>query len=78
MCLVDMVQHMGRTVEILQELGWTVLVLIPKGTADTQGICLLDTLCKVVETLIDTRLPPYCRFTMSSMDSGPEEGQGWL
>ena len=42
--------------EIPQELGWTVLVLIPKGATYTIGIVLLDTLWKVVEALVDTRL----------------------
>ena len=42
--------------EIPQDLGWTVLVLITKGTTDTTGIRLLDTLWKVVEALIDTCL----------------------
>ena len=55
-CLLDLVQNMWRTGEIPQELGWTILVLIPKGTTDTRGIGLLDTLWKVVEALIDTRL----------------------
>ena len=32
------------------------MVLIPKGTTDTQGIGLLETLWKVVEALIDTHL----------------------
>ena len=32
-----------------------VLVLISKGTIDTQGIGLLETLWKVVEAIIDTR-----------------------
>ena len=44
-CLVDLLQHKGPTGEIPQELGWTILVLIPKGTTITQGIGLLDTLC---------------------------------
>ena len=52
MCLVDLVHHMWCTGEILQELGWTFLVLIPKGTTDTRGISLLETLWKVVEALI--------------------------
>ena len=56
MCLVYIVQHMCRTGEIPQELGWTIPVLIPKGTANTQDIGLLETLWKVVEALIDTRL----------------------
>ena len=42
--------------EIPQELGWAVLVLIPKGATYTIGIVLLDTLWKVVEALVDTRL----------------------
>ena len=55
-CLIDLVQHMWRTREIPQELGWAILVLIPKGTTDTRGIGLLETLWKVVEALIDTCL----------------------
>ena len=42
--------------EILQELGCTILVLITKGTNNTRGIGLLETLWKIVEALIDTRL----------------------
>ena len=56
LCLVDIVQPMWSTGDILQDLGWTVLVLIPTGTTDTGGIRLLETLWKVVEALIDTRL----------------------
>ena len=33
-----------------------ILVLIPKGTTDTRGIILLETLWKLVEALINTRL----------------------
>ena len=54
MCLVDIVQHMWQTGEIPQDLGWTVLVLIPKGTTETRFVGLLETLWKVVEALIDT------------------------
>ena len=39
-----------------QELGWMIMVLILKGTTDTRGIGLLETLWKVVEALIDTCL----------------------
>ena len=42
--------------DIPQELGWMILVLIPKGTTDTRGIGLMETLWKVVEVLIDTLL----------------------
>ena len=44
MCLVDIVQHMWRTGEIPQELGWNILVLIPKAPTDNWGIGLLETL----------------------------------
>ena len=44
MCLVDIVQHIWSTGEIPQELGWNALVLIPKGSTDTRGIGLLETL----------------------------------
>ena len=39
---------------IPQDLVWTVLVLITKGTTNTQGIGLLETLWKVMEELIYT------------------------
>ena len=54
LCLVDIVQHIWRTGEIPQELGWTVLVLIPKSTTNIRGFRLLETLWKVVEVLINT------------------------
>ena len=47
---------MWRTGEIPQEFGWTILFLVPKGTTNTKFIGLLETLWKVVEALIDTRL----------------------
>ena len=73
MCLVDLVHHMWRMGELPQELGWIILVLIPKETTDTRGVVLLETLWKVVGALINTRLPPACRCTTSSTGSGQEE-----
>ena len=35
---------------------WIILVLIPKRTTGRRVIGLLETLCKVVEALIDTHL----------------------
>ena len=55
-CLVDLAQNMWRMGEIPRELRWMILVLIPKGTTDTRGIILLETLWKLVEALINTRL----------------------
>ena len=54
--MIDILHHMWRTGVILQELGCTFLVLIPKETTCTRGIILLDTLWKVVLELIDTCL----------------------
>ena len=62
MCLVGIVQKMWQARDIPQELGWTVLVLIPKGTTYTQGIGILETLWKVVEALIYTRLIASIQF----------------
>ena len=41
---------------------WNVLVLIPKGTTYTWGIGLMETLWKVVEALIYTRLRSSLKF----------------
>ena len=62
MCLVGFVQHMWQTGEIPQELGWNILVLIPKVTTDTWDIGLLTTLYKVVEDTVDTRLKSSLQF----------------
>ena len=47
---------MWRTGGISQKLVWTVLVLFPKGTTDTRGIGLLETLWKLEEAIINTFL----------------------
>ena len=43
-------------------MGWTVLVLIPKGTTDTRFVGLPETLWKMIKALIDTRLRPSLQF----------------
>ena len=62
LCLVEILQHMWSTGEIPQDLGWNVLVLIPKGTTNTWGIGLRETLWKLVEDMIDTRLRASLQF----------------
>ena len=62
MRLVNIVQHMWLTGEIPQELGWIILSLIPKGSTYSQCIGLLETLWKVVEVIIDTRLRTSIHF----------------
>ena len=62
MQLVEIVQYMWSTRYIMMELGWTILVFIPKGNTYTRGIGLLETLWKVVETIIDTRLHASIQF----------------
>ena len=42
--------------DILKELVWKILLLIPEGNTETQGIGLLVTLWKLVEAIIDTHL----------------------
>ena len=48
--------------EIPIELVCTILVLFPKDNTDTQGIGLLETLCKVVEAIIYTHLREIISF----------------
>ena len=49
-------QVMWKHGEILRELGWKILVLIPKENMDTRVIDLLESLWKVVEVIIYTHL----------------------
>ena len=54
--LVEITQLICKHREIPRELGWTILVLIPKGNTDIQGIGLLGFMWKVVEAIIDNNL----------------------
>ena len=62
MHIVDIVQYTWINGDMSWELGWTILVLIPKRNTYTQGISLLDTLWKVVEAIIDIRLQTSIQF----------------
>jgi Reverse transcriptase (RNA-dependent DNA polymerase) len=61
--LVTMVEHIWNTGHIPTELTWTILVLIPKdgGTA-TRGIGLTETLWKIIEAIINTRVKQVTKF----------------
>jgi hypothetical protein len=55
--LLQMVHHIWNTGEIPTELTWTILVLIPKGDGtQTRGIGLNETLWKILEAIVDTRV----------------------
>ena len=54
--MVEITQFMWQHRDIQRELGWTILVLITKGNTDTKGIGLLESMWKVVEVIINTRL----------------------
>ena len=54
--LVELTQYMWKNREIPTDLGWMITVLTPKRITNTWGISLLETLWKVVEAIINTRL----------------------
>ena len=47
---------------ISAHLGRKILILIPKGNEDTQGIGLLEVLWKVIEDIIDTLIKKEVMF----------------
>ena len=53
---------MWETGYILKKLGWSVLVLIPKGNADTQVIRMIEVVWKVAEAAIDTLIKSVVQF----------------
>ncbi len=53
MRLVAVVWETGT---IPQQLGWMIVVLIPKGGGDYQGIGLLEPIWKIIEQVMDKRL----------------------
>ena len=62
--------------EIPQELGWTVLLIIPKTSIDTKGIGLLENLLMVVEEIIDTHICASIHFhgVLHNFQSGRRRG----
>ena len=48
--------------EIPIDLGWKILVIIPNGNTNTRRIGLLETLWKVVEAIVETRLRAIISF----------------
>ena len=54
---VKLIRLIWRTGEIPQQMLWTIIVLIPKGSSgDYRGIGLLEPFWKVVEGIMDVRL----------------------
>ena len=49
-----LVQHMWYHSTLPTELSWTILVLTPKGNADTREMGILEVLWNVVKAIIDT------------------------
>ena len=73
---MKLVKHMWESSTLLKELSWTILVLIPKGRADTQGIGLLRVLWKVVDSIFDTGINMVVIFHDVCMYSVPTEARG--
>ena len=53
---------MGETGFIPTELGWNVMVLIPKLNADTRKVGLQEVVWKVVEVVIHTQIISVLQF----------------
>jgi hypothetical protein len=58
---VELLQHVFRTGQLPQELYWSMLVLIPKGSG-SRGRGLLEVSWKVSSSIIDTRLKEAIQF----------------
>jgi hypothetical protein len=54
--LMKLVTAAWETGTIPQQLGWIIVVLIPKGGGDYRGIGLLEPIWKIIERVMDRRL----------------------
>jgi hypothetical protein len=54
--LMALVTAVWETGAIPQQLGWIIVVLIPKGGGDYRGIGLLEPIWKIIERVMDRRL----------------------
>ena len=52
----SLIRVIWETGVIPQQMMWMVVVLLPKGGGDYQGIGLLDPMWKVIEVVMDNRL----------------------
>ncbi len=52
----EVVTAVWETGTIPQQLGWIIIVLIPKGGGDYRRISLLEPIWKIVEHVMDQRL----------------------
>ena len=59
---MDLTQYTWKHREIPTEMCWMILILIPQGKTNNSRISLLDTLYKVVESIIDTCLKVCINF----------------
>jgi hypothetical protein len=53
---VSLVQHVFSTGEIPTDLAWSALVLIPKSSGGHRGIGLLESVWKLISSIIDARI----------------------
>ncbi len=54
--LMKLVTAVWETGTIPRQLGWIIIVLIPKGGGDYRGIGLLEPIRKIIERVMDQRL----------------------
>jgi hypothetical protein len=73
---VQLVQHVFESGEVPQELSWSVLVLIPKGSGGCRGIGLLEVVWQVISSIIDSRLKKLIQFYDSLHGFRPGRGTG--
>jgi hypothetical protein len=73
---VELIQIICERGEILEQMSWMVVVLLPKGGGDFWGIGLLDPCWKVVDKImVCTWLPSS--FTHASTENSQSKGRGW-
>ncbi len=51
-----LIQAICNTGEISRQMMWLIIVLLPKGNGEYQGIGLMEPFTKVVELVVDARL----------------------
>jgi hypothetical protein len=59
---VELVKHIFETGQMPEEASWCVLVLIPKYSRGSRGICLLEVVLKFVSSIINSRLKADIQF----------------
>ena len=60
--VVRLIQHQFATGDVATEVAWSFLALLPKPDGGKRGVGLIETIWKLTEAIVDTRIKAYVQY----------------